>query len=223
MRTIALLITALLLACFRKEETGQAHVDAQNTGYIIGVDIAARLKKQPLPIDLESVLAGISDHYQDRGLRIPLDSIYRLQEKMAKIGQSIEAEMSRNREQAMTFLDTNGRKRDVRKVSGIQYAILKTGKADGNPSDSDMVLCNLSCSLLNGTPVKDTWKTGRPERFSVGKAMPGIASVLKTMTKGMRVRAWVPPESAYGREGVRGSIPPYSLLVYDIELLDIGG
>lgn len=219
----ALILLLLIAGCSKKERRDDATPMEKDTGYIIGVDIGARLKKQPLPIDLQSVLDGISDYYGDKKLRIPLDSIYELQEKLEKIGHNIESEMAKNREQAMVFLDSNGKNPNVQSLLGIQYQVLQPGTSPETPSDSDVVLCNISCSLLNGTSIKNTWKTNSPERFKVAKTLPGLSVAIKTMSRGTRLRVWVPPELGFGREGIPGSIPAYSLLVYDLELLAIEG
>lgn len=224
LRMAAVLVLLLLCSeCSRAKGMDKTTPDERDTGYIIGVDIGARLKKQPLPIDLQSVLDGISDYYGDKKLRIPLESIYKLQEKLVKVGNAIESEMAKNREEAMAFLESNGKKPNVHHLSGIQYEILQPGPPSGTPSDSDEVLCNIRSSLLNGMSVKDTWKTGSPERFKVAKALSGLSIAIKTMSRGTRLRVWVPPELGYGREGVPGSIPAYSLLIYDVELLKIEG
>ena len=100
----------------------------------------------------------------------------------------------------------------VQTASGLQYMILKPGKAIGSPTDQDITLINYEGKLLNGTTFD---KSQRPTPMPVAAAdeksgrqgvVPGFSEALKLMTKGAKYRFWIKPSLAYGDKagGVRG-------------------
>jgi hypothetical protein len=112
----------------------------------------------------------------------------------------------------------------VQTASGLQYMILKPGKALGSPTDQDVALINFEGKLTNGTSFGQSQRTPVPVAASEGKAegqgVPrGLSEALKLMTKGATYRFWIKPGLGYGDKAV-GPIPAHSVLVFDVELLD---
>ena len=62
-----------------------------------------------------------------------------------------------------------------------------------------------------------------PLSFLVGnnQAIPGIEESLLTLKKGNVARIVIPPEKAYGTNGISGLIPPNSPLYFEVEILDV--
>ena len=62
-----------------------------------------------------------------------------------------------------------------------------------------------------------------PLSFLVGnnQAIPGIEESLLTLKKGNIARIVIPPEKAYGPNGISGLIPPNSPLYFEVEILDV--
>ena len=63
---------------------------------------------------------------------------------------------------------------------------------------------------------------GQPAEFPVGGVIPGWVEALQLMPVGSKWKLFIPQELAYGARGA-GSIPPYSTLVFEVELLDVLG
>jgi len=191
-------------------------------GYVIGVDIGSRLKNQPLSIMLSGVLQGISDTYYEKKLVIPSDSIRKIQVALHAKGEAIETEMTERRDRGNQFLDSNKVITGIHLLpTGTQYRIESPGYGNLLPTDSDSVVINISGAVLDGTVFENTWKTKEPKRIMVKGAIAGIRELLKVMKKGEKVKAWVPSNAGFGREGIKNVIPPYALLIYDIEVLEI--
>ena len=100
--------------------------------------------------------------------------------------------------------------------SGLQYRVLEKGEGGAHPTDQDVALINYTGSLRDGT-VFDASQQATP--LPVAGSIPGFSEGLKLMTKGAKYRFWIKPELAYG-ERDNGPIPPNSLLVFDVELID---
>lgn len=105
--------------------------------------------------------------------------------------------------------------------SGIYYQILKTGSGN-SPQKNDMVSVHYQGTLINGQIFDDSYKRGEAISFRYGnnQVIPGWEISLSTMKKGEVRMAIIPPELAYGSRGA-GSIPPNSILVFKMELVEI--
>lgn len=68
-------------------------------------------------------------------------------------------------------------------------------------------------SLDRGQPMKFTYKTQR--------MIPGFEEGLGMLGKGGKIKVFIPYFQAYGPQGRPGAIPPYSDLVFDIEVVDV--
>jgi hypothetical protein len=115
------------------------------------------------------------------------------------------------------FLAWNAKQPGVKTTpDGLEYKVLAPGKGDSHPTDEDISLINYSGSLRDGT-VFDASK--QPTPLPVAGSIKGFSEGLKLMTKGAKYRFWIKPELGYGAQGA-GPIPPDSLLVFDVELVD---
>ena len=103
---------------------------------------------------------------------------------------------------------------------GVQYIILKEGTGI-KPKATDKVQVHYVGSLLNGTEFDSSVKRGAPMEFAVSAVIEGWQDLLLEMKVGEKVKAWIPSALAYGEAGAPPSIPPNSLLVFEVELLQV--
>ena len=75
-------------------------------------------------------------------------------------------------------------------------------------------------SLLDGTEFDSSVKRGQPAEFALDSVIPGWSEGVQLMRVGGKARLHVPSELAYGDRGV-GPIPPGSVLVFELELVEI--
>ncbi|UXR66267.1 FKBP-type peptidyl-prolyl cis-trans isomerase [Bdellovibrio bacteriovorus] len=75
-------------------------------------------------------------------------------------------------------------------------------------------------SAANGEQFDSSYDRGQPAEFPVGGVIPGWTEALQLMKIGGKAKLFIPPELAYGPSG-RPGIPPNSVLVFDVELIDI--
>ena len=57
-------------------------------------------------------------------------------------------------------------------------------------------------------------------RYKVQKMIPGFEEGIALIGKGEKIKVIIPYYQAYGKAGKKGAIPPYSDLIFDIQLLD---
>ncbi|HEY1026700.1 MAG TPA: FKBP-type peptidyl-prolyl cis-trans isomerase [Pseudomonas sp.] len=120
------------------------------------------------------------------------------------------------------FLEKTANEAGVQKLpSGVMYKVVREGPANGvRPQLSDEVKVHYEGKLVDGKVFDSSYERGQPAEFPVGGVIAGWVEALQLMGTGSKWRLHVPSELAYGAQGV-GSIPPHSVLVFDVELLDI--
>ncbi|MEO9636143.1 MAG: FKBP-type peptidyl-prolyl cis-trans isomerase [Parasphingorhabdus sp.] len=99
--------------------------------------------------------------------------------------------------------------------SGLQYKVIKPGEGT-SPTLTDTALVKYEGTLRDGTVFDANEQTPMP----VGGVVPGFSEALQLMQKGGEYRIWIPSDLAYGEASPGEQIPPNSLLMFDITLLD---
>jgi FKBP-type peptidyl-prolyl cis-trans isomerase FklB len=104
-------------------------------------------------------------------------------------------------------------------ASGLQYEIMKAG--DGpKPTLVDKVKTHYHGTLINGEIFDSSVKRGDPISFNVTGVIAGWTEALQLMPVGSKWKLFIPQNLSYGPAD-RGTIKPYSALVFEIELLAI--
>lgn len=128
---------------------------------------------------------------------------------------------ARSIEQGKVFLTENAKKENIHTTpSGLQYEILKEGSGK-KPSATDRVRCHYEGTLLDGTLFDSSYKRGEPAVFGLNQVIPGWTEALQLMAEGAKYRIFLPHELAYGAQGAGEMIPPYSSLIFTVELLEV--
>ncbi len=99
--------------------------------------------------------------------------------------------------------------------SGLQYQVLKPGEGP-SPEATSTALVRYEGKLRDGTVFDANEQTPMP----VGGVVPGFSEALQLMQKGGEYRIWIPSELAYGETSPGPELPPNSLLIFDVILLD---
>lgn len=118
------------------------------------------------------------------------------------------------------FLAMNSRRPEVKVTgSGLQYEVIKDAQGE-KPQDNSIVRVNYTGTFLDGTLFDDSIEEGGIF-IPLEVVLPGWSEGLMLMSIGSQYRLYIPSELAYGSEGIHGIIPPYSTLIFTVELLDI--
>lgn len=103
--------------------------------------------------------------------------------------------------------------------SGLQYMVLQEGTGP-KPTLSDNVKCHYTGSFIDGNVFETSYTNNQPITFNVGQVIRGWTEALQMMPVGSKWRLFIPSELGYG-DVDRGTIPPGSTLIFDVELLEI--
>ena len=132
-----------------------------------------------------------------------------------------EEAYAQNKKAGEVFLADNAHKEGVTVLpSGLQYEVIAEG--DGKkPSATDRVQCHYEGTLIDGTIFDSSIKRGEPAVFGVNQVIKGWVEALQLMQEGAKWRLYIPYDMAYGEHGAGEMIPPYSALVFDVELIKV--
>lgn len=122
------------------------------------------------------------------------------------------------------FLARNAKAPGVKSLPAIQYEVLRSGPAEGvSPTRADTIRVRYEGTFLDGTQFDSSASSpGGVASFPLQKLIPGWIAVLQQMRPGDEWRVFLPPDFAYGRRG-KEIIPPDSLLIFKIELVEVIG
>ena len=119
------------------------------------------------------------------------------------------------------FLEENKQKEGIIQTdSGLQYMYLTRNDDGVPPTKKSKVLCHYHGTLINGDIFDSSVERNKPITFSLNQVIPGWTEVLQLMKSGEKVKAFIPYHLAYGKRAV-GKIPPASLLIFEIELIEV--
>lgn len=127
-----------------------------------------------------------------------------------------------NIQEGNAFLTQNKTKPGVKATpSGLQYEVITAGQGE-KPTALDQVTVHYKGTLLNGFEFDSSYKRGEPATFRLAQVIKGWTEGLQLMSPGAKYRFFIPYDLAYGSTGTGADIPPYSALIFEVELLKVG-
>lgn len=196
-------------------------INPQTTAYSAGMEIAKLVEKRVYPgtkEELKSTNDSISHALFQEGFMAALanDTTFFTSKKAEDFQKEALAGAGEK------FLAENAKKPGVKVLpSGLQYKVIKAGQGEV-PKATDEVEVIYEGRLIDGTVFDATSKHGgaKTDKFRAGNLIKGWTEALTTMPVGSKWQLYIPYKLAYG-ERQAGQIPPYSTLVFDLELVSI--
>jgi FKBP-type peptidyl-prolyl cis-trans isomerase FklB len=188
--------------------------------YSLGTLMASNVKAQGADsLDLEALSAGLKDVLQSKTLLVEQN------EAMGLVQNYMQQAMMRKAEKAKAagqqFLADNKTKEGViTTASGLQYKVLQQGSGK-QPTAQDRVTVHYAGTLIDGTPFDSSIKRGQPATFGVSGVIRGWTEALQLMKEGDKWMLYIPYDLAYGERGSGAQIPPYSTLLFEVELIKV--
>ena len=188
--------------------------------YGLGMGIGQNLLSMGVKdMSVEDFIKGISDVLAGNNTEITHAEAQKVvNEHFQKMAEEAYAV---NKEAGEKFLAENAKKEGVVVLpSGLQYEVLAEGNGK-KPSATDRVQCHYEGTLIDGTIFDSSIKRGEPAVFGVNQVIMGWVEALQLMQEGAKWRLYIPYDMAYGEHGAGEMIPPYSALVFDVELIKV--
>ena len=119
------------------------------------------------------------------------------------------------------WLDANKQKKDVKTLpSGLHYRILTAGNGPV-ATDTTKVEVHYEGKLIDGTIFDSSYKRGQTATFRPDQVIKGWTEALQLMPEGSTWELYIPYDLAYGENGTQ-NIPPYSTLIFKVEVIKVG-
>lgn len=185
------------------EKADSIHINKD--ALISGVAISVLNKKQPM----ENASSYVENKIAEAQMK------QQEQERLA-----LESIKTENEAKAKVFFEENAKKDGVKTLpNGLQYKILTKGTG-AKPKLTDVVVAHYKGTLLDGTVFDSSYERGEPASFRVNEVIKGWTEALQLMPVGSKWILYIPQDLGYGANAA-GSIPPYSPLVFEVELISI--
>lgn len=217
---IVLLLVAALSACSQPEEQTSA------SDQMSAEDAAASLR------DIESELQQVEAELAaaEAEIKASMDeATQEVSDSMEAMGKEVQAsadklveEVEKHVDPGQAYLHINAQKPNVKvTASGLQFEILESGEG-ASPELTSRVVTHYKGSFIDGRVFDSSIDRGEPAEFPVNRVIAGWTEALQMMKEGDKWRLVIPSELAYGKRGAGGGrIPPDSVLVFEVELIQV--
>ncbi|MDQ0651785.1 FKBP-type peptidyl-prolyl cis-trans isomerase [Pseudomonas cedrina] len=188
--------------------------------YSLGASLGERLRQEVPDLQIQALIDGLKQAYQGKPLALDnarIEQILAQHEARNEAGTQVpQSEKALAAEQL--FLSKEKAAKGVRELAdGILLTELAPGTGE-KPKASDQVQVKYVGRLPDGT-VFD--QSTQPQWFRLDSVISGWSSALQQMPVGAKWRLVIPSVQAYGTDGAGELIPPYTPLIFEIELLGI--
>ena len=188
--------------------------------YALGLSIGQNLAHSGVKdINSEDFVAGMKDVLAGNKPQITLQEAQQVLDKFFK--ELEEQTAGAAKAEGEKFLAENAKRPSVKVTdSGLQYEVLEATLGQ-KPKATDRVKVHYEGTLPDGTVFDSSYRRGEPITFSLNQVIAGWTEGLQLMSIGSKYKLFIPYHLGYGEHGAGASIPPYSALVFTVELLGI--
>jgi FKBP-type peptidyl-prolyl cis-trans isomerase len=190
----------------------ETNADKTDNSYAYGLIIGTDLKITGLDFDYQAITQGLKDALEERPARFTVD------EAIALVQRNY-LEENKNRE--IRFFAENGARSGVLSTeSGLQYEVIQSAGGE-KPGPQAIVRVHYEGKLSNGLIFDSSYEMGEPNDIPLEQVIPGWSEGVQLMGVGDTYILYIPSELGYGENGAADIIPPYSPLIFTVELLEI--
>lgn len=214
-------VMAVLLALTGLVPASAQETEDEKTLYALGAIMSQNLSAFGLSeAELDTVVQGLRDGILGNDLAVDMPTYGPKVQQMAQA--RAQAAASQNQAAADTFVAKKAAVAGAEQTeSGMVFKTLTEGTGD-SPSATDKVTVHYHGTLADGTVFDSSVDRGEPATFGLNQVIKCWTEGLQKMKIGGKAELTCPPDLAYGPQG-RGGIPPAAALVFEVELISIGG
>lgn len=236
LKSTFLLSFAVILFNCNSKGSGSASLQTEvdSVSYAIGLNISKQMRVNFREVNKEAILKGLEDGIDSSGFMIPEKEVTKIlntyfqrkqaeqrKDREAKALKEAEEKFGDNKKAGEEFLAENKSKSGVITTeSGLQYKVIKTGSGK-KPNPNSLVKLHYHGTTINGDVFDSSVDRNKPYELKVNQFVKGFSEGLLMMNVGSKYKLFIPQELAYGYQNRGEKIPPFSALVFEVELLDI--
>jgi FKBP-type peptidyl-prolyl cis-trans isomerase FkpA len=223
---------SLISACGNAEQKPvELKTDLDKQSYALGASMGRYLNDNlsknaeiGIVLDQEKLLGGIKDALSE--------NIQLTEDEIKTVMMALEADVKQRRMDKQKelsaaaqgagekFLAENAKRDGVTVTeSGLQFEVITAAEGE-KPAATDQVSVHYHGTFIDGSVFDSSVERGEPATFGLNQVIPGWTEGLQHMPVGSKYKFYIPYNLAYGENG-RSSIPGYSTLIFEVELLDI--
>lgn len=208
----------------------------KQTAYNAGLQIRQQVEEQVIPglnrritdndsvkvINRELFLEGFGKTLNGEKTDMSLQRAEEVSQKQMQYyyERNMERKYGKNRQAGEEFLKANAKKDSIQTLpSGVQYKVLTQGNGE-IPTATSKVKVNYEGRLIDGTVFDSSYERKKPTSFACNQVIKGWTEALTHMPVGSKWEIYIPQELGYGAREA-GKIPPFSTLIFTVELLEI--
>ncbi|MBN2568412.1 MAG: FKBP-type peptidyl-prolyl cis-trans isomerase [Deltaproteobacteria bacterium] len=209
-----------------EERPGNLKTEKDKASYLIGTNISKSLLEMKDEINLNTLVAGIRDSFNEKPLRVNQEEAKKIMSNLSeRLRKKEEEKYKLSAGEALAkgkrFLEDNKKKEDVVTTkSGLQYVTLRKGQGTA-PSETDQVTVHYRGTTIDGAEFDSSYARNTPASFPVKGVIKGWTEALLLMNVGGKYKLFIPSELAYGERGAGQDIGPNEVLIFEVELLKI--
>jgi FKBP-type peptidyl-prolyl cis-trans isomerase FklB len=193
-----------------------------SASYALGAKMASGMKQDGLTaLNYDLLVKGFKDAFAGSAYSIPEE---KFQKAIGDLFNTVtQQKFAPTIAEGKNFLEKNKTQTGVQTTaSGLQYLVLTKGTGI-KPTATDTVEVHYRGTLLNGTEFDSSYKRNEPLSLPLNGVIAGWTEGVQLMTTGSKYKFFIPYNLAYGERGAGADIPPYSTLIFEIELLKVNG
>lgn len=192
--------------------------------YAFGAMVAQRTPLAQSGLDeaeMAEVMTGFMDNVQGKELKVQTSEMMPKVDQFLRERQKVRTEQEKSKGQK--YLEEQAKLPGAQKTaSGLIYFETQAGSG-GQPATTDTVKVHYRGTLVNGTEFDSSHKRGEPAEFGLNGVIKCWTEGVAKMKVGGKAKLVCPSDIAYGERGAGGSIPPNSVLNFEVELISIAG
>jgi FKBP-type peptidyl-prolyl cis-trans isomerase len=213
--------TMIFSSCKTQTIKADIKTEIDSVSYALGINMSESLKRLEVSdFNILAIAKGIQDGLDNKeGAMTNEDAINILNSYFTELQQK---KAIINLEEGKRFLEENAKQEGVIvHESGLQYKVLVEGTGP-KPVETDMVKVHYRGTLIDGTEFDSSYGRGEPSQFQLNRVVRGWTIGIQLMNVGSKYILYIPSDLGYGERVRQGSpIKPNSLLIFEVELLDI--
>lgn len=231
---IVAVLTMMVSCGNQKPDAKSLETEIDSASYALGMDMAVKVKANfdeantdlflqgyRNGMDSTNMLIGQEDLNAFLGAFFQKQQAEKMKEQQEKAAKDAEVKFGDNRKAGEDFLAENKVKENVKTTdSGLQYLVLKEGTGE-SPVATSKIKIHYHGTTITGEVFDSSVDRGTPYDASPNQFIPGFTEGLLLMSEGAKYRFFIPQELAYGAQQRGALIPPFSALIFEVELLDI--
>ena len=191
----------------------------EKISYALGYEVA---HQTPPELDINSFVTGVRAGHARADAAYSEEELQKAYEQFQKeMQQKQVAQVQESKSNSDNFLAENAKKPGVKTTaSGLQYVVTKEGTGK-SPTAASTVKVHYTGKLVDGKVFDSSVERGEPIEFPLNQVIPGWTEGLQLMKEGGKATLYIPSNLGYGEQGVPGTIPANSTLIFDVELIQV--